>query len=105
MASWSVWGGAKLDVDADVVGQAIHEEVRLLLRRQLRHVAHHGVEALLVILDDTVPGEPYQLRETIGMDGWPKALGDELLEALPGWHALVLLEGVVLGLSHASHVV
>ena len=74
-------GGAELDVDADVVGQATHEEVRLLLRQQLRCVAHHGVEALLVILDGTVPGEPCQLREKIGTDGWPKALGDELLEA------------------------
>ena len=54
-------GGAELDVDADVVWQATHKEVRLLLRRQLRRVAHHGVEVLLVILDGTVPGEPCQL--------------------------------------------
>ena len=98
-------GGAELDVNADVVRQATHEEVHLLLRRQLRRVAHHGVEALLVVLDGAVPGESCQLRETIGPDGRPKALGDELLEVLLGWHALVLLEGVVSGLSHARHVV
>ena len=75
-------GSAELDVNADVVRQSTHEKVRLVLWRELQCVAHHGVEELLIILDDAVPGKPHQLQKAIGVDGWTKALVDEILEAL-----------------------
>ena len=69
-------------------------------------MAHQGVEVVLVILDGALPWKSCQLREVVGADGRPEALVDELLELLPRWHALVLLEGIfVPGLSHASQVV
>ena len=84
-------------------GSASHlRRVCLLLRRLLRRVTYHGVETLLVVLDSAVLGKSSQLRQAIGAAGWPEALVDEPLEALPQWHALVLLEGVVEGLGHPS---
>ena len=76
-------GCAELDVDTDVIRQTPHKEVRLLLWRELRGVAHHRVEALLEVLDGAVPGKPGQLREAVGANGRPEALVGELLEALP----------------------
>ena len=76
-------GCAELDVDTDVIRQTPHKEVRFLLWRELRGVAHHRVEVLLEVLDGVMLGKLGQLREAVGANGRPEALVGELLEALP----------------------
>jgi len=100
-----ILGRPELDVDTDVIREATHEQVGLLEWRELRRMAHQGVETLLVLLDGAVPREPCKLREAVAADGWTEALIGEFLEALPRRHALVLLEGIVPGLRHSGHVV
>ena len=100
-----ILGRPELDVDTDVIREATHEQVGLLEWRELRRMAHQGVETLLVLLDGAVPREPCKLREAVAADGWTEALVGEFLEAFPRRHALVLLEGIVPGLRHLGHVV
>jgi hypothetical protein len=88
-----------------VVRKASHEQLCLLDGVEVPRMAQHRVEAVGVVLDGGGELEPSQLRQTRAANCWPELEMAELLEALPGRHPLVLLDGEVPCLGRTRQVV
>jgi hypothetical protein len=63
----------EFDVDMNVLRQATHQQINLLLWKQVGVVANQCVETLLVVLDCVVEGQPCKLKETVTTNRQPKA--------------------------------
>jgi hypothetical protein len=68
-------------------------------------MAQHRIEAVGVVLDGGGEREASQLRQTRTANGWPELEMAELLEARPGRHPLVLLDGEVPCLGRTCQVI
>lgn len=68
-----VLGCLEFNLDANVLRLATHEQINLLLWKQIGVVANQCIEALLVVLDRVVEGQPCKLGETVVKNRWPKA--------------------------------
>jgi hypothetical protein len=68
-------------------------------------MAQHRIEAVGVVLDGRRELEPSEFRQARAAHGWTKLEMAQLLETIPSWHPLVLLDGEVPCLGRTREVV
>jgi hypothetical protein len=68
-------------------------------------MTQHRIEAVGVVLDRRQERQPGELGQAGATNRWREAEVAELLEVVPGGHALILLEGVVPSLCYAGQMV
>jgi hypothetical protein len=97
-----ILGLPQLHVHPNVLWEASHEQFRLLRVEQVAGVTQDRIEAICIFLDRRQEGKPGELGQSGATNRRPKA---KVAKAIPGWHTLILLEGVVPYLRRASEMI
>jgi len=96
---------AHLHVRLEVLGKATHKQFGLLERVEVACMAKDGVEAVRVVLYRREEGQPRELSQPCALCRWPETKLAQAAEALPGGHALILLQCVVPCLRGAAKMI
>ena len=105
MVIWRSGEVAHLHVHPDMIRKATNEELGPLTRGDVPGGTCHRLEAIRELLHSGNKRQPAQLSQPTPADRRAKAQTTQLLEALPRWHALVLLEGVVPSLGRPPEMI
>jgi hypothetical protein len=82
----------KLDISFQRVAEARGEDVNLVFLREALATIDKCQEEGLIIRNCGLPPELNKFSQRVASNGWAEPLVDQLLELIPRWRALVLLE-------------
>ena len=100
-----VLGLPKLHVDFDMLREASHKQLSLLRGREIAGMAEHGVEVSQVVLHRGGERKAGEFGQSGVTNRRPELQIAQLLETVPGGHALILLQGIIPCLVHTSQMI
>ena len=100
-----VLGLPKLHVDFDILLETTDKHLSLLRGQVIAGMAEHGIEASRVVLHRGGERKAGEFGQSGVTNRRPELQIAQLLETVPGGHALILLQGIIPCLVHTSQMI